>query len=565
MQERVTTTKTADGKTILTKVTTIPGLETEEIEEECTETVAGESKTNKTKSQVVKSPFAVSRLPGGLDVSMKEPLALGQERTEFDKTTNTTIVTKRIANGYEQTFTTITPEGKTKVSSKTFFDPVAVQGEEEEEEIEEYAEIETHGKGATQATILTSKPVAAKPQVKEQTNKSKDSKSVTKVATNVVSKDPKTSTTIKEIPRGKQEITETVTPDGKSQTKIRTIYDPEEQEETEEYEETHTFEEQPKRRTTTTTTVAKNPAAPVAPKRNATSTTVAVAPNGGKPADNVRARKVVTKGDEEIEITEEHTETEFTPTRKTTVNTSVTASNPNAPKLDPKGKTTVTKVVIPGSQSTTNSRSNLADGKQIVSKKLPSGTQEISKTTAPDGTTKMQVTTTVKPEELHIEETETTNIIGDKTITTTRTEVPIPGKRIVKQLPPQKVEGSGTKTKTTTTTTTMPVGEDKITTTTKRVDKGTETSVKTETKDGKSKTETRTKFDPIFYPAESEDEEIEEYEEETQTFAPVKTKTTTTTRIPATDANKKKPDASSSKPVQPVPPPRKKEVKSVKK
>lgn len=554
IQERVITTKTPDGKTVLTKITTLPGEEIEEIEEETTETIDGETKTNKSKSQVVKAPFPVSKLPNGKEIPIKPGMKVGETSTEYDEETKTTIVTKRLANGYEQNFSTKTPEGNNKSWTKTFFDPVAVEGDEEEEEFEEYEEIHETSPAKKKTTTTNTNqnkagaaPVAAKPAAKPEAKPA--AKPEAKPAAKPQAK-PSETTVVKKVPNGKQEITTTVDAQGRETTKIHTMTDlPDQAEEYEEYEETHITEEQPKTRKTTTTTTKTPGAAPkqqpqqaVVPKN--TTTTVAV-PGAQNAKDNVRARKVVTKGEEEIQITEEHTETEFSPSKKTTVKTSVVPST--GEKLDPKGKTTVTKVVIPGSQNTVVSKTNEQDGKQIVAKKAPSGTQNISKTTAPDGSTKVQMTTTVNPEELHIEETETTNIIGDKTITTTRTEVPIPGKKIVKPGPMVKVEGGGKKTKTTTTTTTMPVGVDRTTTTTKRVDNGTEVSVKKETKDGKSRTETRTKFDPIFHPAVTDDEEeIEEYEEETQTFAPVKTKTTTTTKVPAGDAGKKKPGAASS-------------------
>lgn len=567
IQERVITTKTADGKTILTKITTLPGEETEEIEEETTETIDGESKTNKTKSQVVKAPIPVSKLPNGKEIPLKADMKEGETTSQYDEETKTTVVTKRLANGYEQTFTTVTPEGNNKTWTKTWFDPVAVEGDEEEEEIEEYEEIETSGGNKTVTTTtqqqdpkaaapkatpakpaaVPAKPAAA-PSAKPSTTTTTTTTSTapTAVKPKVT---PSEKTVVKKVPNGKQEITTTIDAEGRETTKIHTMTDlPDQAEEYEEYEETHITEDQPKTRKTTTTTsqptaVPKKQTQVVPAGKTPINTTVAVP--GKNPKDNVLARKVVNTGEEELQITEEHTETEFSPSRKTTVNTSVVPST--GEKLDAKGKTTVSKVVIPGSQSTVVTKSNEQDGKQIVVKKGPSGTQNIAKTTNPDGSKKVSVTTTVNPEEVHIEETETTNIIGDKTITTTRTEVPIPGKKkIVTQLPAQKVAGKGPKTTTTTTTTTLPVGEDRKTTTTKRVDKGTEVAVKTETKDGKTRLETRTKFDPIFHPAVSDEEEVEEYEEETQTFAPVKTKTTTTTRVPV-EESKKKPVAASSK------------------
>lgn len=571
IQERVITTKTPDGKTVLTKITTMPGEETEEIEEETTETIDGETKTNKSKSQVVKAAFPVSKLPNGKEIPIKPNMKAGESTTDYDEETKTTVVTKRLANGYEQAFSTITPEGNNKSWTKTFFDPVPVAGDEEEEEIEEYEEIQetaaTKKKTTTTDKAAVQKDGAAgvaKPDAKKVTTKNtatnpaapSEKKTVTTTSTVPPPAKPKVTpsekTVVKNIPHGKQETTTTIDAQGRETTKIHTMTDlPNEAEEYEEYEETHITEEQPKTKKTTTTTTAapqkKQAVVPAGTKNNPT-TTVAV-PGARNPKDNVLARKVVSKGEEEIQITEERTETEFSPTKKTSATTTVVPST--GEKLDPKGKTTVNKVVIPGSQSTVTTKTNEQDGKQIVVKKGPSGTQNISKTTAPDGSQKVQVTTTVNPEEMHIEETETTNIIGDKTITTTRTEVPIPGKKIVKQVPAQKVEGAGTKTKTTTTTTTMPVGVDRKTTTTKRVDNGTEVNVKTETKDGKTREETRTKFDPIYHPAVSDEEEIEEFEEETQTFAPVKTKTTTTSRVPV-DASKKKPVAASSNAAAPA-------------
>lgn len=562
IQERVITTKTPDGKTILTKITTLPGEETEEIEEETTETIDGETKTNKTRSQVVKAPFAVSKLPNGKEIPIKGDMKEGETTTEYDEETKTTVVTKRLANGYEQSFSTITPEGNNKSWTKTFFDPVPVDGDEEEEEIEEYEEISTEAPKKTTTTTTTTnaaaqdqkvKPTtAAKPAAAPSATPSKPAPAKAPAAAPVVAPKPKVNpsekTVVKKVPNGKQEITTTVDAQGRETTKIHTMTDlPDQNEEYEEYEETRITEEQPKTKKTTTTTTAQSTAPQkkqqtvAVPAGKSTTTTVAVP--GKNPKDNVLARKVVTKGEEEIQITEEHTETEFSPSKKTTTSTSVMPSN--GAKLDPKGKTTVTKVVVPGSQSTVVTKSNEQDGKQIVVKKGPTGTQDIAKTTNPDGSSKVKVTTTVNPEELHIEETETTNITGDKTITTTRTEVPIPGKKIVKQLPPTKVASKGPKTTTTTSTTTMPVGQDRKTTTTKRVDSGTEVSVKTETKDGKTRLETSTKFDPIFHPAVTDDEEEEEYEEET-TFAPVKTKTTTTSRVPV-EAGKKKPVVASSK------------------
>lgn len=563
IQERVITTKTPDGKTILTKITTLPGEETEEIEEETTETIDGETKTNKTRSQVVKAPFPVSKLPNGKEIPIKGNMKEGETTTEYDEETKTTVVTKRLANGYEQSFSTITPEGNYKSWTKTFFDPVPVEGDEEEEEIEEYEEISTEAAKKTTTTTTnaaqdqtakqttTAKPAAAPAKTTHSATPSKPVPAKTPAAAPAAPKpkvNPSEKTVVKKVPNGKQEITTTVDAQGRETTKIHTMTDlPDQNEEYEEYEETRITEEQPKTKKTTTTTQSaaapqKKPQTVAVPAGKSTTTTVAVP--GKNPKDNVLARKVVTKGEEEIQITEEHTETEFSPSKKTTTSTSVVPSN--GAKLDPKGKTTVTKVVVPGSQSTVVTKSNEQDGKQIVVKKGPSGTQDIAKTTNPDGSSKVKVTTTVNPEELHIEETETTNITGDKIITTARTEVPIPGKKIVKQLPPTKVAGKGPKTTTTTSTTIMPVGQDRKTTTTKRVDSGTEVSVKTETKDGKTRLETSTKFDPIFHPAVTDDEEeVEEYEE-TQTFAPVKTKTTTTARVPV-EAGKKKPVAASSK------------------
>lgn len=565
VQERVITTKTADGKTVLTKITTLPGEEIEEIEEETIETIDGETKTNKSKSQVVKAPVGqVYTLPNGKVIQMKVGMKTDETHTDYDEETRTTIVTKRLANGYEQTFSTITPEGNNKSWTKTFFDPVAVEGDEEEEEIEEYEEIETSG-GEKKTTTTTqqeapkavTKPAAAPAAAKTVTKPSTAPKTVTTTtktpSTAKAPVKPSEVTVVKKVPNGETKITTTVDAQGRETTKIHTMQDlPDQAEEYEEYEETHITEESPKTKKTTTTTQAAAPkkttTTQVVPAKNTSTTTTVAVPGARNPKDNVLARKVVSKGEESIQITEEHTETEFSPSRKSTVSTTIIPST--GEKLDPKGKTTVTKVVIPGSQSTVVTKSNEQDGKQIVAKKGPSGTQNIAKTTNADGSQKVQVTTTVNPEELHIEETETTNIIGDKTITTTRTEVPIPGKKIVTQHPPTKVAGKGPKTTTTTTTTTLPVGEDRKTTVTKRVadgiQKGTEVSVKTETKDGKTRLETRTKFDPIFHPAVSDgEEEIEEFEE-TQVFAPVKTKTTVTSRVPV-DASKKKPDAASSK------------------
>ena len=583
IQERVIKSTTPDGKTILTKITTLPGEEIEEIEEETTETIDGETKTNKSKSQVVKAPFPVSMLPGGKEIPIKPNMKEGETTTDYDEQTKTTVVTKRLANGYEQTFTTITPEGNNKSWTKTFFDPVAVEGDEEEEEIEEYEEVETTeaSKKTTTTTQQDPKATPVKSPAKAPTPAAATTKTTTqtpsgaKPTSTPAATPAKTTTTttttpqaakpkvtpsektvVKKIPNGKQEITTTIDAEGRETTKIHTMQDlPDQAEEYEEYEETHITEESPKTKKTTTTTHTPTPVPqkkPQQPQQQVVpkNTTTIVAVPGKNPKDNVMARKVVTKGEEEIQITEEHTETEFSPSKKRTVNTNVVPST--GEKLDPKGKTTVTKVVIPGSQNTVVTKSNEQDGKQIVVKKGPSGTQNISKTTNPDGSSKVQVTTTVNPEEISIEETETTNIIGDKTITTTRTEVPIPGKKIVKPGPTITVPGKGPKTTTTTTTTTMPVGVDRKTTTTKRVDQGTEVSVKTETKDGKTRLETRTMFDPIFHPAVSDgEEEIEEFEE-TQTFAPVKTKTTTTTKVPVTsDAGKKKPAGAASSKVTP--------------
>lgn len=547
----------------MTKVITLPGQEIEEIEEETLETVGGETKTNKTKSSVIKAPFPVSKV-GGKEVAIKGDLKLGETQTDFDAETNTTVVTKRLEKGYEQTFTTVLPDGRTKTQTKTFFDPIDVPGDEEEEEIEEYEEI--HTSSATKSTTTSSgnnipsdvqKPAGGPPPSKEttaaQTTKvtetqaktTENKTTVEQQQTKDQQKNTKEQTVVKTIPKGKQEITTTVNPDGKSQTTTRTIFNPDEEEETEEYEETHLFEPGQKKKTTTTTTSGgkPKPEQPKVPAKTSQVTTVAV-PSTKNPSDNVLARKVVTKGDEEIEITEEHTETEFSPTKKTTKTTSLHQVDPLAPKLDPKGKTTVTQVVIPGSENKVVSCSNDSkdsSGKQILSKKNPSGTQEITKTTSADGKkTSVQVTTTMNPEELNIEETETTNIIGDKTITTTRTEVPIPGKKTVKVTPGPTIVTKGPKTTTTTTTTIQPVGEDKITVTKKKVDKGLETTTRTETKDGKTKKETHTQFEPIFHPPVSDDEEIEEYEERTETHAPVKTKTTSTTRGPAPGAPKPK-------------------------
>ncbi len=152
ISERTITEVTADGRIIEKKIVTYPGEETTEIEE--IEEVDGQTVSVK-RTVVGGETKAVEPQPNTLAEIKNEPVVLvpGYRTVEIDEKTNSTTVTEKTTTGYQKTITTVQEDGTKKIQTKTFYDPVDIPGEVEEEET--YEETETFEPGTKTTTVTT--------------------------------------------------------------------------------------------------------------------------------------------------------------------------------------------------------------------------------------------------------------------------------------------------------------------------------------------------------------------------------------------------------------------------
>lgn len=107
------------------------------IEQTSTTTTSSSATETTTKSETSSG--------GHIDVNQTIVIVPGHQKVEFDPVTNSKTVTEKTTTGYQQTITTVTPEGTTRTQIKTFFDAVEIPSDEiveEEETIEETETIE---------------------------------------------------------------------------------------------------------------------------------------------------------------------------------------------------------------------------------------------------------------------------------------------------------------------------------------------------------------------------------------------------------------------------------------
>lgn len=150
IQERTVTERTATGATIQRKILTYPGQETEEVEEwettEVNDQVTGQKHTKRAgdkkpvAAKPTKKPSAAAEAALKALVETEIVIVPGHTKVEFDEKTNTKTVTEKTTTGHQVTTTTVTPDGRTKTQTRTFYDPIPVPMDDEEEEIEEEEE-----------------------------------------------------------------------------------------------------------------------------------------------------------------------------------------------------------------------------------------------------------------------------------------------------------------------------------------------------------------------------------------------------------------------------------------
>lgn len=234
INQRTVTEVTPDGRIIEKKIVTYPGEEITEIEE--VEEVDGQTMSIK-RTVIGSENKEVQPKPKSLAEIKKEPTVLvpGFKTVEFDEKTNSTIVTEKTTTGHQQTITTVQEDGTKKIQIKTFYDPVEVSGDEEEEET--YEEIEEVEPGTMKTIVKT--VTASKDGVKvgeQKTDSTTESKSLTELKKQPVvivpghqkvefDQETNTTTVTDKTTTGHQQTITTVNADGRSvvQTKVKKI------------------------------------------------------------------------------------------------------------------------------------------------------------------------------------------------------------------------------------------------------------------------------------------------------------------------------------------------------
>ncbi|XP_037046111.1 mucin-5AC isoform X2 [Bradysia coprophila] len=176
----------------------------------------------------------------------------GHQKVEFDKETNTTTVTEKTTTGYQQTITTVTPDGRTIVQTKVFYDPIPSEQVEQAETTTTTTVTEVSDVPISKDNPETQQPTEVHEQCVE-TVKTTEAVKETEETTTTDGKDlqlalaapaGQTSLTQKKTTAGGKEIevTAVVSEDGKTKTLRKTTRQPSEEIEIEEYEETQSYE-----------------------------------------------------------------------------------------------------------------------------------------------------------------------------------------------------------------------------------------------------------------------------------------------------------------------------------
>lgn len=242
----ITTSTTSGTKTTSTESTT-----------DCKTTTVNQNKTTSSdNSQIQTTQQKNEKIQKTEPTPGKKPITQVVPKkgdiVEFDKSTNTTIVTRKIVNGHEKIYTTVNADGTMKQQVKTFYDSVVVPGDEEEEE--EYEETVTNTPSIKTTTTTTTSGTKTnstqsttdcKTMTVNQNKTTSDNRQIQiteqQLNQQVVATQPqkKTSVVKRETEHGSEEIVKTVTTDGKITTtnKKKTVSKPEEEIEIEETEE----------------------------------------------------------------------------------------------------------------------------------------------------------------------------------------------------------------------------------------------------------------------------------------------------------------------------------------
>lgn len=231
VHERTVTERTAQGATIQKKILTYPGQETEEIEEwETTEVNdqvtgqkhtkrAGETKPVAAKPSKKQSAAAEAALQALVNTEIV--IVPGFQEVVFDEKTNTRTVTEKTTTGHQVTTTTVTPDGRTKTQTKTYYDPIAVpvddeeeiEEEEEEETIEEYVPAKT-----TRTTTTASDESLKKKQVTDSQSQNTE-KQTTSAKNTDVSQVDRSTKNVSQV--SQQQTTKTQTTKTSVQTQVQ--------------------------------------------------------------------------------------------------------------------------------------------------------------------------------------------------------------------------------------------------------------------------------------------------------------------------------------------------------
>ncbi|KAG4073422.1 hypothetical protein HA402_000646 [Bradysia odoriphaga] len=290
-QQTITTTQEDGTKKIQTKTfydpVEIPGEETEEETYEEIETFEpGTEKTTVSTTTETKNAANSTVVPAAVGIVEEQPVSSlltqdetvvkkdeksqqveteeskalidlknqpivivpGHQKVEFDKETNTTTVTEKTTTGYQQTITTVTPDGRTIVQTKVFYDPIPSEQVEQVETtttttVTEVSDVpisedisETQQSTEVHETVKTQE--AVKESEETTTTDGKDLQLALAAPAGLT-----TLTQTKTTAGGKEiEVTAVVSEDGKTKTLRKTTRQPSEEIEIEEYEETQSYE-----------------------------------------------------------------------------------------------------------------------------------------------------------------------------------------------------------------------------------------------------------------------------------------------------------------------------------
>lgn len=538
-----TTTTTAGTKTTSTESTTDSKTM---IVEQSKKTASDKSQIQITEQQTKKNQ-KTEPAPGKKPITQVVPQK--GDIVEFDKSTNTTIVTRKIVNGHEKIYTTVNADGTMKQHVKTFYDSVVVPGDEETEEYEETETLTNTPSKKITTTTSTSNAKAISTQsttdskimtVNQNKTTTSDSQiQITEQQLNqqiVLASQPqkKTSVVKRETEHGSEEIVKTITTDGKTTTtnKKKTVSKPEEEIEIEEYEETtepqarplkvvtkqipmlstvdtrlkntqtsQATEQQTRRTSVTSTTTSQR-------TQNQSTTIIAEQQIHGQPLTSVVSKKT-TSGSEQI---------------TTTVNADGTTKKQTQRYQNPKtthgdneieeeeveeyeeeiiqpGETTVktTTTTIPGSKVIVNKKNQQTGDQECVE------TMKTTKITTIESTqyevvpeTEITEVTTTSHGKKDIRNLSSTNTSQDKSTATSTNKTQGTSTNTLTS------QQDSTKTKGTITTTAgqqqSPKGEPKIIRETKKVPGGTEHTITTINPDGTRSFSSKTFYDAVPVP-----------------------------------------------------------------